>query len=85
MNSEQIHGHEVMRMMLERPGGWTRESLREAIVGRFGEAALFFTCSEEGMTADELITFLEARGKFHDSDSGFQTSPERICGHEPNP
>ena len=79
--SGQIHGHEVMRMMLEEGGGYTRDSLRAAIVERFGVDTRFYTCSAEDMTPDELIVFLEQRGKFVDSESGFNTAPDRICDH----
>ena len=34
--SQSIHGHEVMEMMLEEGGHFTRASLREAIEARFG-------------------------------------------------
>jgi probable metal-binding protein len=78
---EQVHGHEVMQMMLAANASYTRDSLRKAIIDRFGVAARFFTCSAENMTADELIDFLEARGKFHDTDSGFTTDPDKICNH----
>jgi probable metal-binding protein len=78
---DQIHGHEVMRMMVESGAGYTRASLREAIIGRFGASARFRACSADGMTADELIDFLGARGKFVDRGAGFSTSPDKICEH----
>ena len=77
----QVHGHEVMQMMLEQEGAFTRESLREAIERRFGRHARFFTCSAQDMTADQLIDFLAARGKFVERDNGFSTAPDRICQH----
>lgn len=79
--SESIHGHEVMHMMCENTQGFTRESLKAAIDARFGAEARFHTCSAEGMDALALIDFLAARGKFTDSESGFNTAPERICNH----
>jgi probable metal-binding protein len=77
----QIHGHEVMRMMIESGAAYTRASLRDAITGRFGDDARFYTCSADGMTADEIIAFLETRGKFVARDAGFSTSPDKICDH----
>lgn len=78
---ERIHGHEVMHMMVNAKQGYTRESLRDAIDSQFGSETRFFTCSAENMTADELILFLEQRGKFHPVDGGFTTAPEKICNH----
>ncbi|MBT3253615.1 MAG: YecH family protein [Candidatus Marinimicrobia bacterium] len=76
-----IHGHEVMHMMVNSGESYTRESLRSAIQQQFGEDTRFFTCSAQGMTADELIHFLENKGKFHPVDGGFTTAPESICNH----
>lgn len=79
---ESIHGHEVLRMMLEREEGFaSAHALIAAIEGRFGAQARFHTCSAEGMDAARLVAFLTERGKFVPSGDGFNTSPERICDH----
>ncbi len=44
-----IHAHEIMHMMLETDGGFSRESLAQAIIERFGTDARFHTCSANGM------------------------------------
>ena len=79
--SEQIHGHEIMEMMLATEQAFTRESLRQAVLDKFGEEARFFTCSAQNMTADEVIDFLQSRGKFIEAGDGFNTSPDKICSH----
>ncbi len=79
--STQIHGHEVMEMMIASNKSYTKDSLLAAIIEKFGEKARFYTCSDENMTASELIDFLGARGKFLDDESGFKTDPEKICNH----
>jgi probable metal-binding protein len=76
---DKIHGHEVMEMMIASGKLYTRDSLRADIIGHFGEAARFYTCSAEGMTADELISFLQTRGKFLDEEGGFKTDKEKMC------
>ena len=78
---EQVHGHEVMAMMIESGKVYTRASLQADIIERFGEGTRFYTCSAEHMTADELISFLEARGKFHDAAGGFNTDQGKMCDH----
>ena len=80
-SSEEIHGHEVMRMMLESDDGYDEAGLEAAIHARFGEQARFCTCSASGMTAKQLIEFLSARGKFVPSGEGFSTDPTKICDH----
>lgn len=78
---EQIHGHEVMKMMIDAGKVYTKDTLRAAMAERFGAQARFYTCSAENMAADELIAFLAARGKFLDEGDGFKTEPGRICQH----
>lgn len=77
--SVQIHGHEVMHMMMEEDCAYTKSTLCAAIVERFGAKARFFTCSAANMTAEELIDFLESRGKFIDAGDGFKTEAGRMC------
>jgi probable metal-binding protein len=79
--TSEIHGHDVIAMMLETAQPYSRASLVAAIAARFGEAARFHTCSAAGMTADELVTFLEARGKFTPVGGGFQVNADRVCRH----
>lgn len=79
--SKSVHGHEVMHLMLEMGGSFTKDSLRDAIVAHFGADARYYTCSAQGMTAEELIEFLSGKGKFVDTGSGFNTQPDMICNH----
>ncbi len=78
---DQIHGHEVMKMMITSNRTFDKPSLREAIIEHFGEDARFYTCSQQNMTAENLIEFLEQRGKFVDKGSGFNTDADKICSH----
>ena len=80
-SNDDIHGHEVMRMMLESSEAYDEERLEAAIHARFGESARFCTCSASGMTARQLIEFLAARGKFVPAREGFSTDPTKICDH----
>ena len=50
-----IHGHEVLTMMLSNGQSWTIDRLVAAIDEKFGREARFHTCSQEGMTARELV------------------------------
>jgi probable metal-binding protein len=79
--AEAIHGHEVIEMIVQSGRAYTRESLRADIVRRFGADARFHTCAAENLTADELIGFLEARGKFRDAGTGFTIDQEQVCNH----
>ena len=77
----QIHGHEVMEMMLASGKTYTKDTLVKEIITRFGQDARFFTCSAESMTAEQLVEFLDARGKLVQREDGFQTSKDVMCQH----
>ena len=77
----QIHGHDVLHMMLASGKTYTKATLVADIVEKFGAVAKFQTCSEANMTAEELVDFLESRGKFKPQAGGFQTSKDVICQH----
>ncbi len=76
------HGHEVLQMMQGNSYA-TREQLIDAIVARFGADEEFYTCSAEGMTAAELVDFLEARGKFMPAQdtNQFTVDITKVCNH----
>lgn len=79
---ESIHGHDVMRMMVEAGRSFTENQLEEAIVQRFGVEARFHTCSASGMTPKELIGFLKMRSKFIVANDTVAMRAENICDHE---
>lgn len=80
--TDSIHGHAVMEMMLESRDPFTKASLKSAIEAKFGAQARFHTCSANNLTAEELIDFLAARGKFTEQEGkGFQTDASKICDH----
>lgn len=79
--TNQIHGHEVMQMMVESKATYSTESLKSAIIHKFGSDARFYTCSADNLTAEQLIAFLAERGKFVPQENGFSTTPDKICNH----
>lgn len=78
---KQIHGHDVIDMMLANPRPYTRLSLTRAIIERFGDDARFHTCTADDLTAAELVDFLADRQKFMPAGDGFIINPERVCKH----
>lgn len=79
---EEIHGHDVLNMMMTSGKTYTRESLQKDIEQNFGIDARFYTCSASNMTALELISFLESRGKFQADKGRFTLDPSKVCSHE---
>ena len=81
MKMKKIHGHEVMKMMLASGKAYTKDTLVKDIVSTFGNDTRFYTCSAENMTAEELVSFLDSKGKFLRQKGGFQTSADKMCNH----
>ncbi len=79
--TEKVHGHEVMEMMISSQQAYTKQSLCAAILQKYGEHVRFHTCSKDNMTAQELVEFLAAKGKFIDTESGFTTAADKMCNH----
>jgi probable metal-binding protein len=77
----QIHGHEVLKMMLESGKTYTKPGLVAEIIAKFGPEARFHTCSAENLTAAELVAFLDSKGKLVAQPGGVQTSADLMCGH----
>lgn len=77
----QIHGHDVLDMMIASGATYTRASLVAAMQARFGPDARYHTCSADDMEAAQLVDFLAARGKFRGTEEGFTVAVERVCQH----
>ncbi len=69
--------------MMEGNSYATKQELIDAIIGRFGADERFYTCSAEGMTAAELVDFLEVRGKFMPATGAdnFTVDITKVCNH----
>ncbi|ERI81581.1 putative metal-binding protein [Bacteroides pyogenes F0041] len=74
---EQLHAHEVLRMM--EGNSYSEASLKEAIIKKFGISRHFYTCSAENMNIDELIEFLKRKGKFMPLNDGFTVDLNKVC------
>lgn len=58
-----IHGHDIIDLVSQYPDGIRLSQLMEIVSERFGKSATFHTCFAAGMDLDELLHFLEPRGK----------------------
>lgn len=78
---ESIHGHDVIDMIQTSAEPYSRPGLVAAIGEKFGADARFHTCSAEGMTADGLVDFLIAKGKFFAGSDRLEIDPSKLCQH----
>lgn len=75
----EIHAHEVLHMMEGQ--SYTEETLKAAIIQRFGEDARFYACSASDMDVNTLLVFLKRKGKFMDMNDGFTVDTSKVCNH----
>jgi probable metal-binding protein len=70
-----------MDAMLASGRLFTRDTAAAFVREKFGFGCRYHTCSASGLTADELIDFLAARGKFVGTEEGFTVNAHRVCQH----
>lgn len=73
------HAHALLDMMEGKT--FTDESLLAATLQQFGVDATFHTCSIQGQSAQEIITFLKNKGKFIDVEGGYTVNTAARCHH----
>ena len=61
---------------------YSEKILLEAIIAKFGPEERFYTCSADSLTAQGLIDFLKAHGKFMPMDDGFTVDTTKVCDNE---
>ena len=76
---ESIHGHAVLRLLLDAPHPLSLPALREAAAERFGADTRFHTCSARDLTLDQLVDFLLARRKLAMEDGALVVRRAEIC------
>lgn len=79
---DSTHGHEVMHMIADH-GPLSRADLANKVSAKFGETALFHTCSAQGMNLEQLLVFLLDRSKINEGPNGlFMGDGQHTCDHE---
>ena len=65
------------------PTAPNKEELLNWIELKYGPDVRFHTCSAENLTPEQLIVFLDQRGKFLSGiDEGLQIDSTKVCSHE---
>lgn len=76
-----VHGHEVLHRILNASSPPSIAELKAQLEATFGPDPRFVTCSTEGMTYAELLTFLAERGKIVIEAGRVSAFRERMCTH----
>ncbi len=78
---DKIHGHDVIAMIKECSKSFSKEEIITAVHETFGKECRFYNCSNDDMSALELITFFEGKGKITFSENGFSFGTAGGCKH----
>ncbi len=82
MTDTTVHGHDVLNYLVAAGGTVNRAALVSWATEAHGPDARYHTCSRNGMSLDELLGFLESRGKLALAGETLQVFPEKMCGHD---
>ncbi len=74
-----IHAHQVLKAFAGKQD--SLESLLKAISDQFGHDALFHNCCGNEMSAEQLLTFLQKKGKLIETQTGLFTVNHQTCDH----
>ena len=75
----EVHAHEVLQMIAASETGFTRASLTDAIIEKYGPETRFSTCGGGGLTAAALVAFLDERGKLTGPKDALRLKPGEAC------
>lgn len=78
---DSIHAHEVIHFIADTKRACSKAEWVMEINKKFGEAARFHNCSEQNLSAGELVDFITARGKFHVEGQALSIDASKICQH----
>ena len=77
--TDNIHGHEVLRLLHEAQPPLSRVELAALAERHWGGEARYCTCSAFGMTLAELVGFLMARGKVIERGGKLCVDMSQVC------
>lgn len=80
--SDPIHAHALMQMIMEAAGTLSREELSAVAAERFGSDAVFTNCTGKSYSFEEIVSFLEERGKITCSEIGLQVNSDAVCSED---
>lgn len=79
--STSIHGHEIIELVTNHPGGIPLSQLTETVSECYGCSPTFHTCSAENMDLESLLVFLQERNKVHVADGLVFPTDSPACDH----
>ncbi|MFQ6605478.1 MAG: YecH family metal-binding protein [Fidelibacterota bacterium] len=79
--TQPLHAHAILDLIVQNPGGFTPESLRDEIEKRFGPEIRFTNCSGRLFDTTQILQFFTARQKIVINDNHIFPVRQNICNH----
>lgn len=77
--SASIHVHEILNHLKQQP--MSEQDLTHWVDGQWGTGARFHTCSQQGLSFSEVLTFLRRRKKIIEEMGTLSVNEARVCNH----
>lgn len=78
---QQTHAHDVIELIDQHNGQFTRDALRHKLAETFGSGSGYYACTEENMNGERIIDFLLEREKIVETDGRFSVNRGNLCNH----
>ena len=79
---EQIHGHKLIDLIARSNKALSLDGVKKLAYEKIGKNVLYYTCSEDSMDTDEMITFLLNGGKLVKKENGYVIDFGNVCDHD---
>lgn len=76
-----IHIHEVLDIIYDSDKIFTIDSLKEEVILRFGNDVEFTSCADDRFGIEEMINFMQNRGKIEIEDKKIYPAGQPMCDH----
>ena len=80
--TNNIHGHDLLRLVQQANPPFTRAALEDEARRRWGADARYCTCSTADMTLTEMLDFLLARQKLALIQGQLHAILANMCNHD---
>lgn len=77
--TRSVHGHEVIGLLHRAWPPLTMADLEAQVRRKFGANVTFHTCSMQGLSLRQLVTFLIEMGKVTDQGGRLRVDMSQVC------
>ncbi len=79
---KQVHGHELINLIIETRKALSLDEIRELAENNIGKEVSYYTCSADSMNTDEMISFLLNKQKLIGRNGAYMIDTGEVCDHD---